>query len=384
MKKKILLVTPGTFHYFELAKALIKKKQLNKIISGYPKFKLTKYNLSKKYLISSGFYQIIFQILKKLRINLFNSLESTIQILNFINLDKLSKKYLDQTSILLSLSGCGVESGKLFKKKNKIFICERSSSHILFANKILKEEYKKYKINFSIDQRIIKRELAEYKNADFVLVPSKFVEKTFKDYNFYNTKVLSFPSNNKIFKMINKNKNRFYGNNFKLVFVGSLSLRKGLPYLLDSFNNLKINNKELHLVGEKTNDYELFKHKINFKNTILHGHISQQNINKLFNNSHLFVLPSLEEGAAVVVAQAMSAGLPVIVSKNTGWSDIVSKNKNGLIVNARDSKNLTKKIKFLNNNRNLLLNYSNNCLKYSKNQSWDKYVDRLNDLIENK
>jgi len=28
MKKKILLVTPGTFHYFELAKALIKKKTI--------------------------------------------------------------------------------------------------------------------------------------------------------------------------------------------------------------------------------------------------------------------------------------------------------------------------------------------------------------------
>ena len=381
MKKKILLVTPGTFHYFDLAKALIKKKQLYKIISGYPRFKLKKYNLSKNYLVTTGFSQTIFQILKKLRINLFNSLETTVQLLTFINLDKLSKKYTKHSNVLLSLSGCSVDSGKFFKNKNKIYICERSSSHILFANKILKEEYKKYKINFSIDKRIIKRELIEYKNADFVLVPSKFVEKTFSDYNFYNTKVLSFPSNNKIFKINNQNKNRFFEYKLKIVFVGTLSLRKGLPYLLDAFNNLKFKNKELHLVGQKTNDFNLFKHKINYENTIIHGHLSQQNINKLFNKCQLFVLPSLEEGAAIVVAQAMSTGLPVVVSKNTGWSDIVSKNKNGLTVNARDSKNLSKKINFLNQNRHLLKIFSKNCLKYSQNQSWDKYVDQLNELI---
>ena len=107
---------------------------------------------------------------------------------------------------MLALSGCGSKSGIFFKKRNKIYICERSSSHILFINKILKEEYRKYGINFSIDKRIIKRELNEYQQSNIILVPSKFAQNTFRKYNIFKTKVITFPSDNGIFKLINKKK----------------------------------------------------------------------------------------------------------------------------------------------------------------------------------
>lgn len=45
------------------------------------------------------------------------------------------------------------------------------------------------------------------------------------------------------------------------------------------------------------------------------------------NQSHLFVMPSIEEGAAISVAQAMNTGLPVIVTENTGWKETVQKIK---------------------------------------------------------
>jgi len=380
-KKNFLLVTPGTFHYFDLAKALNKKNQLVRIITGYPKFKLTKFKLPNDLIISSGFFQIMIQCFNKVRINLNNFFLSTIQIFGFKKVDNLALNYLKDSDVLLALSGCGLKSGNFFKENNKIYICERSSSHILFINEILKEEYAKYGIKFNIDQRIIKRELKEYEQSDFVLVPSKFAQNTFKKYNIFKTKVLTFPSNNMIFKSKNKKKIFFSSNKFKIIYVGSLSLRKGLPYLLDAFNRLNFKGKELHLVGLKTNDYRLFKHKIDFSKTILHGHLSQSKVNNLLNKSDVFVMPSLEEGAAIAVAQAMNTGLPVIVTKNTGWEEVVRKKSTGYVIDIRNSKILYQKLNHLIKNKSILEKFSRNSLKYSKNKTWDNYVSQLNQLV---
>jgi len=92
-------------------------------------------------------------------------------------------------------------------------------------------------------------------------------------------------------------------------------------------------------------------------------------------------MPSIEEGAAISVAQAMNTGLPVIVTENTGWKETVQKNDNGFVVPIMNSKKIYEKILFLKNNPKLLKKYSTNSLKYSKNKTWDQYVDQLNKLI---
>ena len=65
LKKKFLLCTHGTFHYFNLAKALNKKEQLLKIISGYPFIKLKKFNLPKFLIDANGLYQSLNFFFKK-------------------------------------------------------------------------------------------------------------------------------------------------------------------------------------------------------------------------------------------------------------------------------------------------------------------------------
>ena len=381
MKKKFLLTTPGTFHYFDLAKALYKKKQLTKIVTGYPLFKLKKFNLPNQYIKSFSFYQIIMRIFLKFQINPSNFFLRNINFKNFLKLDEISSNYLDQSQIFLALSGTGLNTGIKFRKHNKIYICERASSHISFAINILKKEYKKFGINYEVDRKIIDREIEEYKSANFILVPSRFVQKTFEQYGLYNTKIINFASNNKIFYF--KKKRNFHSKNFKIIFVGALSLRKGVHYLVEAFNQLKIKNIELHLIGSNTSDFKLIKDKFSHPNIFLYGHKTQSEINDLLNKSHLFVMPSLEEGAAISVAQAMYTGLPVIVTENTGWKENVNKYNTGYVVRPMNSSSIQKKIYYLYNHRSKLEIFSKNSLKFSKNRNWDTYVKDLNKLIKN-
>lgn len=276
-----------------------------------------------------------------------------------------------------------MNTGLEFKRHKKLYICERASSHILYANSILKKEYAKYGINFSIHNQFIRRELAEYKSANFVLVPSKFVQKTFQKHGILNTRVLNYPSDNTTFFPIKSiANNKYKTKKFKIVFVGGLTLRKGVQYLIEGFNQLKNDNFELHLIGTPSQDYSLFKNKINFNKTFVYGHLDQKKINTILNQCHVFVMPSIEEGAAISVAQAMSSGLPVIVTENTGWKEVVIKNKNGFVIPIMNSNKIYQKLKFCYENLDQLKKMSKQSLKYSKNKTWDKYVDELNSIVK--
>ena len=67
------------------------------------------------------------------------------------------------------------------REKNKIYICERTSTHIDYQNNILDEEYSNLGLKFhKIDNWYIEREKQEYAESNIILVPSAFVKSTFE------------------------------------------------------------------------------------------------------------------------------------------------------------------------------------------------------------
>ena len=86
------------------------------------------------------------------------------------------------------MSGTGLNSGMSIVKEGKIYICERSSAHIIFQQEILSEEYKELnQPKFEIYKWFIDRELQEYEKSNIILVPSFFARKSFEKY--YTKKV---------------------------------------------------------------------------------------------------------------------------------------------------------------------------------------------------
>lgn len=381
-KYKYVLSNPGKFHHLEVAKVLYENKKLSKLVCGYPWFKLKDKKIPK-HLIDRNFF---INVLKHYLPN-NNYLKFIRDYLNKINAKKIdyqSGKFINDADIFLSLSTTGLETGKLMKKKNKIYICERSSSHIVYQNEILQEEYKNLGLEYvPINKWTIDRELAEYESSDFILVPSKFVESTFVKNKVLKSKVINFGSYEGIFFPI-KNFNK-KDDEFNILFVGQLSVRKGLHYLIEGFKKFNHPNKKLHIVGPETQDKFFFRNLINKSNNnniYVHGTVNHKELNKFFNNAHVFVLASLEEGLATVTLQASSAGCPLIISENSGASDFVNDNNCGYVIPIRNSKIITEKLTLLAEDKNLLDKFSSNALKFSKNHSWEEYVTKLDLLIE--
>lgn len=381
-KLKYLISNSGKFHHPEVAKILYQNDKLIKFVCGSPWIKLKDKKIPK-HLIDSNF------IINTLRYflpknNKIKFIHNYLSKLNVKLIDYQASKFIHDADVFLSLSKTGLYTGKLIKKLNKIYICERSSTHIVFQNEILRDEYNYLGLDYSpIDKWFIDRELAEYENSDLILVPSNFVEDTFKEKGIFKSKVINFGSYQDSFYPIENSKK--CENEFNVLFVGQISIRKGLHYLIDGFNQFKHPNKKLHIIGPHTHDKSFFENifkKNNDNNIFVHGAKSHKEINEFLNKSHVFILPSLEEGLATVILQASSSGCPTIVSENTGAAEYVNNNKCGFVIPIRNSQIITDKLTLLADNRNLLNEFSNNSLKFSKNYTWEDYVTKLDLLVD--
>ncbi len=380
-KPKYILSASGKFWYFETGKILYQRNQLIKIITGRPSILQHNENIPKNLIISSG----IFNILKYpfLSMRSMQPYMKLLSIINKKNIDRLVCNFLeknDEADVLLGLSGVALNSGKKILSKDKIFVCERASSHIVYQDNILADEYKalnrEYRRNHN---KIIEDELKEYEMADMILVPSNFVKKTFDKKIMHKVNVINFGVNTQNFFKDNKiKKSQKY---FDVLFVGGISIRKGLHYLIEAFNKLKQKNKRLHIVGDHTFDKNFFEKKFKDEKIIYYGHINHLKLNELYNKAHVFVLPSIEEGFATVILQAAAAGCPIIASENTGATEFIQNNKIGYTTPIRDPIAITDKLETLSENRNLIDEFSFNATKTMKQNTWSDYVDQLDRLI---
>lgn len=376
---KISIIVGGKFHAFNLAEQINRKKYLQQIITSYPKSYLKKYGVNKSIIDSIVLKEILLKIFNK--INFLNHIfDYNYFLCEYFDNNASNKLNYDGINILVGWSGFSRKCFIKAKEFNCIKILERGSSHIKFQHKILTDEYKSLGIKPNVpSSKMIKKEIEEYDLADFICVPSQYVKESFIKYGIKEDKIIKVPYgvDLKEFHLIKDKKKK--NNKFRIISTGSISIRKGSHYLLEAFLNLNLPNSELILVGDVSPEFQKIKKKYSkIKNIRFIKKQKQEELKYYYNNSDLFILCSIEEGLAMVQAQAMACGLPVICTTNTGGSEIVDDDISGYIIPIRNIEILKDKIKILYNDRDKLEEMSK-CAhaKANNNLSWKNYGDRM-------
>ncbi|MEK6589623.1 MAG: glycosyltransferase family 4 protein, partial [Nitrospinota bacterium] len=274
------------------------------------------------------------------------------------------------------------------KNRGAITILERGSSHILYAHELLKDEYARY--NKSLvpstgwvprpflkgglgGTRLIEKQLIEYEEADYISVPSRFVYNSFIEKGVNRDKLILVPYgvNLNSFKQAKK-KDKI----FRIIFVGNISLRKGVHYLLEAISELRLKDFEVAFIGSISDDAKTILKKYDgyYK---YYCNVNHNELYKFYSNSSVFILPSIEEGLAMVIAEAMACGLPVIVTKNTGGEEIVRNGIDGFIIPVRDSEAIKEKILYFYENEDKRQEMGDSAREYIKKFSWDRYGDEM-------
>jgi len=333
---------------------------------------LDKRNFSKitKNIITRNLFIEIFNLIKKNILKLSH-------VEDYYRIDKFTSNYLNKNNKKIDAVYCyedaALETFRVAKKYKIKTIYELPISYWKEHCKILKKENKRFGIsqNLNIKQSLIKKN-KELNLADIIIVPSNFVKKTLLKSKFKNKKIITIPYGFNQMKVNIKNKPLKKVN---LLFVGNLTPRKGIIYLVKAFNKISsiYKNINLTIVGKGPLKSLIKKNpiKINLIDSLPHDQIL-----KLMKQQDIFIFPSLFEGFGLVISEAMSAGMLVMSTKNTALPEISDKSSS-VFIKTNSHIDIVKKLILLIKNKNKFNVMRKNSILKSQNYNWNKYQKNL-------
>jgi len=213
----------------------------------------------------------------------------------------------------------------------------------------------------------------ELQLADLVIVPSEFVRSTLLAHQATSAPIAVVPFGSPSPLTAVPTARRL--GPFRVLYVGSLGQRKGLSYALDAIALLGT-QVSLTLIGRPTSKEcapliaALQRHR--WIETLPHPQILEQ-----MRQHDVLLLPSLFEGYALVISEALSQGLPVITTAHSGGTTSVRDGIEGFIVPIRNSAAIAERLQQLVDDRDQLAAMRQHCLHRAAELSWAGYEQGL-------
>lgn len=302
---KVNILTTGRFHVLDLARELDKCGLDVKFYSFVPTKRAVKFGLPKS--CSKSVIGIMFPLVylvRKAKLKWLHTSLGSIQ-------DYVVARYMRKCDIVIAMSGSFVYSLRVAKRSGATVILERGSKHILEQRKIL-EAIPSLQGAKPRPESTLRRELEGYSIADFISIASEHVRDSFVKHRYPLEKLFVNPYgvSLKHFYPTDKPQKAAYD----IIMVGGWSYRKGCDLIIEAVRQL--NASFLHVGGLVDLD---FPPDDNFEHV---DPVDEANLVEYYKKAKVFVLPSREEGLALVQAQAIACGLPLVCSKDSGGRDL--------------------------------------------------------------
>ena len=167
------------------------------------------------------------------------------------------------------------------------------------------------------------------------------------------------------------------------LFAGAVGLRKGVPYLLQAFAGVRHPRKRLRIAGAIQPELRPLLGQLPTEQVEFLGPLPQHELAGWMSRSHLLVLPSVEEGLALVQAQAMACGCPVLCSTETGGEDLFTDGVEGFVVPVRDPAALQNRMQKIGDDPDLQRRMRAAALARVQHLGgWQAYGDRWEALLQ--
>lgn len=221
------------------------------------------------------------------------------------------------------------------------------------------------------------REEAEWQLADRILCGSDFVVETMQGCGGPVERCRVVPYGVDPARFLRVERGRRREGPLRVVFAGEVGLRKGVPYLLEALRALGPGRVEARLAGAITLDpakLEPYRDVATFL-----GPVPRARMPELYAWADVFVLPTLCEGSATVVYEAVTAGLPVITTPNAG--SLVEDGRDGHLIPPRDVEAIAHWLDFYARNPEQLEAMRRRACIRAEAFSFDAYAQRFLDAI---
>ncbi len=384
---RVLQTVFGVFHHFELAREFERRGHLQAIYSTWPWSRLKREGLPRERVHTFPWLHVPEYALGRSPFDL-PWLADELGYRNALAFDRWTDRQLgsllragERPDVLIGISGSSLRAGQHLQREGGLFVCDRGSTHQRYQEEIVADEYRRWGVARPVsDPRDTAREEAIYTVADAITVPSSVARRSFLQHGLAPEKVHVIPYGVRLDQFMPSADPP--SGEFNVLFAGAVGLRKGVPYLLQAFAALRHPRKRLRIAGTLQPEMQPLLHRLPTEHVEFLGSVAQAELASLMSRSHVLVLPSIEEGLALVQAQALACGCPVLCSENTGGEDLFTHGQEGFVVPIRDAGALTGHMQQLADDPELARSMRAAALERVQHiGGWRQYGDRWETLL---
>lgn len=290
----------------------------------------------------------------------------------------LKRQAWPECQVVQAIMGFATEAFDQAERTGALKVVDAPNSHPTMYYGYMQREYDLWcpGETVTIPRWMFARMNRELERADLILCPSTFVRDTMLTNGIPEEKcfVSPFGVDTSIFK-----KRAGPPAKPRFITVGMICLRKGHQYLFRAFEQVKrvLPDAELICVGKYRPDFQM-EHR-RWKGTFTHyPHLPHSELAELLRTCTAFVFPSLEEGFARVLSEAMAVGLPMVASYESGATTLVQDGVEGFIIPPRQPGKIADAMIRLAQDRALNERMGEAARrKGAERNTWQDYGDRL-------
>jgi glycosyltransferase involved in cell wall biosynthesis len=321
--------------------------------------------------LAKGNYRIPYKLLGRMR---------ALKLHDYI-VSKRLEKMAGEVDVVHAWPMGALETLKTARRLGIPTVLERPNAHTRFAYEVVRLECEKLGISMPPDHEhafnaaYLAREEEEYRAADYLACPSDFVMKTFLDEGYTQEHLIrhqyGFDDEQFTFDKDKVRKKR----PFTMLFVGGVAPRKGLHYALEAWLNSSASQDGTFVIagGFLPNYKEKLAPMLSHPSIKALGH--RKDIAQLMQQSDILVLPTIEEGSALVTSEARGCGCVLVVSDAAGA--ICRHMLNALVHRVGDVKTLTEHITMLHDNPDFLEKLRAESIRTASELTWTTAGERL-------
>jgi glycosyltransferase involved in cell wall biosynthesis len=354
---KIAIITQGRFHAFDLAGALLRRGHTVKLLTTYPKWAVRKFGLPDEIVEGFWLHGVLFRILHKL--SLGGILWNTPRFLDPVFGRWAARKIVNQDfDIVHAFSGVALEllTSRSVKAAHLVV---RGSAHIVVQDQLLAGEASRaHRRVERPSQTIVQRELLEYGLADCVVTLSSFAYDSFVQQGVPKEQIALLPLGVDVRKfrptedtLEARCQRILEGAPLRVLWIGTMSLQKGALDFVDMVTALSAQGRfQFRFVGTVPVAVRHIAKKLAGTVEFVPRR-KQWDLPAEYAWGDVFIYPTIQDGFAVVLAQAAANALPIVTTPNSAGPDMIEEGKNGWIVPIRAPKKFVERLRWCDENR---------------------------------
>lgn len=294
--------------------------------------------------------------------------------------DKEVAKALESAPVeaVYAYDGGALSSFRAAKRRAIRTIYELPTAYTAFKREFFREEAElqpAYAATFQKaldDEAWLQRKQEELALAELLVVPSDYVRSTLPESAKGKVEVIPYGAPPVVDSPVAARPGK--AGKLRVLYVGALSQGKGISYLLDAIEKVR-GAVEFTIIGARVGRCRSLDEALG-RYRWMH-HLPHSVVLKEMSRHDVLAFPTLSEGLALVILEAISRGMAVVTTPNSGAVEIIRNGKEGFLIPIRSSEALAAKLELLAADRDLLAGMQEAALARARQCSWQRYRERL-------